>query len=153
RRKRRLAASLRGRSCPVDRKMRPAPPGLGDGEARRHYGGAFPGVVAMTGAPLPFDEAERLAELHALEILDTPAEARFDRIVELAARVFRAPIAYIAMIDADRQWIKAGCGIDASESDRETSFCSHTILQDAPLVVTDTLLDARFRDNPLVVGE
>jgi sigma-B regulation protein RsbU (phosphoserine phosphatase) len=107
----------------------------------------------MLIAPFPADEAERLAELQALEILDTPSEARFDRIVELAARVFRTPIAYVAMIDANRQWLKAGHGVDRSETLRSTSFCSHTILQNGPLVVPDSLLDPRFRDNPLVVGE
>ena len=107
----------------------------------------------MISAPLPVDEVERLAELQALEILDTPSETRFDRIVELAARVFRTPIAYVAMIDANRQWFKSRCGLDASETARDISFCSHTILQGGPLVVPDARLDPRFCDNPLVVGE
>lgn len=107
----------------------------------------------MIAAPFPVDEAERLAELQALEILDTPSEARFDRIVELAVRVFRTPIAYVAMIDANRQWFKAGCGITQAETSRSGSFCAHTILQEGPLIVTDALLDARFRDSPLVLGE
>jgi phosphoserine phosphatase RsbU/P len=107
----------------------------------------------MIIAQFPVDESERLAELQALEILDTPSEARFNRLVELAALVFGTPIAYVAMIDANRQWLKAGCGIDQHETLRSTSFCSHTILQNGPLVVNDALLDPRFRDSPLVVGE
>jgi sigma-B regulation protein RsbU (phosphoserine phosphatase) len=107
----------------------------------------------MIAAAFPVDEAERLAELRALEILDTPSESRFDRIVELAARIFRTPIAYVAMIDANRQWFKSSCGVEGIGTSRSTSFCSHTILQDGPLVVPDALLDARFADNPMVVGE
>jgi sigma-B regulation protein RsbU (phosphoserine phosphatase) len=107
----------------------------------------------MIAAPLPVDEVERLAELQALEILDTPSESRFDRIVELAARVFRTPIAYVAMVDANRQWFKSRCGLEISEGSRNVSFCSHTILQDGPLIVTDALLDPRFHDNPLVVND
>jgi sigma-B regulation protein RsbU (phosphoserine phosphatase) len=107
----------------------------------------------MIAAAFPVDEAERLAELRALEILDTPSESRFDRIVELAARIFRTPIAYVAMIDANRQWFKAGCGIDLSETSRSVSFCAHTILQNVPLVVPDALADPRFCDSPLVLGE
>jgi len=107
----------------------------------------------MIAAALPVDESERLAELRALEILDTPAESRFDRIVELATRVFRVPIAYVAMIDANRQWLKSRCGIEVSETARDVSFCAHTILESRPLVVPDALLDPRFRDSPLVVGE
>ena len=107
----------------------------------------------MIAAPIPVDEAERLAELQALKILDTPSETRFDRIVELAARVFRVPIAYVAMIDANRQWLKSRTGLDTSETSRSISFCAHTILQDSPLVVPDARLDPRFSDSPLVVGE
>jgi phosphoserine phosphatase RsbU/P len=107
----------------------------------------------MIAAPIPVNEAERLTELRALEILDTPSEARFDRIVELAARVFRVPIAYVAMVDANRQWFKSRRGLEVAENPRGVSFCSHTILQDGPLVINDALLDPRFCDSPLVLGE
>lgn len=107
----------------------------------------------MLPPPFPADEIERLADLHALELLDTPAEERFDRIVRLAMAVFDVPIAYIALIDADRQWFKAKCGLTTDQTGRDISFCGHTILRNEPLVVTDTLQDPRFADNPLVVGE
>jgi sigma-B regulation protein RsbU (phosphoserine phosphatase) len=107
----------------------------------------------MIAAPIPLNEAERLTELQALKILDTPSEARFDRIVELAAHVFRVPIAYVAMVDANRQWFKSRKGLEVAENPRGVSFCSHTILQDGPLVIDDALLDPRFCDSPLVLGE
>jgi phosphoserine phosphatase RsbU/P len=103
--------------------------------------------------PLPPNETERLADLHALELLDTPAEERFDRIVRLAMAVFDVPIAYIALIDAERQWFKAKCGLTTDETGREISFCGHTILRTDALVVDDALADPRFADNPLVTGE
>lgn len=80
-------------------------------------------------ANFPANEAERLADLHALELLDTPAEERFDRIVRLAMAIFDVPIAYLALIDADRQWFKAKCGLTTDQTGREISFCGHTILQ------------------------
>jgi sigma-B regulation protein RsbU (phosphoserine phosphatase) len=107
----------------------------------------------MIPAPVPADEAERLTDLRALQILDTPAEERFDRVVRLAARVFAVPIAYIALIDADRQWFKAKCGVRPLQTRRDESFCSYTILGHEALVVPDATRDDRFRDNPLVVGE
>jgi len=107
----------------------------------------------MPAAPLLADEAERLADLRSLNILDTPPEERFDRIVKVAAAVFDVPIAYIALIDSERQWFKARRGVCPAETDRATSFCGHTIAQDEPLVVPDALLDARFAENPLVTGE
>lgn len=104
---------------------------------------------------LPENEAERLASLHALELLDTPSERRFDRIVELTKSVLDVPIAYIALIDSDRQWFKSQVGMcdSAKQTARDASFCGHTILQDTPLIVQDATKDARFFDNPMVTGE
>jgi len=101
----------------------------------------------------PVDESERLADLRALNILDTPPERRFDGIVQLAAQVFDVPIAYIAMIDSDRQWFKAKCGIGADQTARDVSFCGHTILSNEPLIVPDAKEDSRFHDNPLVTDQ
>ncbi len=44
-------------------------------------------------------------------------------------------------------------GFDFSETPRDIGFCSHAILDDAPLVVTDALSDDRFAENPAVVGD
>ena len=104
----------------------------------------------MVSAPIPMDEAERLADLRALNLLDTPPEERFERIVRLVRHVFNAPIAYIALVDADRQWFKARHGLEATQTPRNISFCGHTIAQDEPLIVADAARDARFFDNPLV---
>ncbi|MEM1353432.1 MAG: GAF domain-containing SpoIIE family protein phosphatase [Planctomycetota bacterium] len=107
-------------------------------------------------APLaPETETERLADLYALKLLDTPSEERFDRIVNLSKKVFNVPIAYIALIDSDRQWFKAKTGMCdiLTETPRSTSFCGHTILQEQPLIIEDALKDERFHDNPMVTGE
>ena len=106
----------------------------------------------MVEAPIPADEAGRLAELHALGLLDTPREERFDRITRLLALVMKVPMAFLSLIDADRQWFKSTCGLGATETPREISFCGHTILSDRPMVVPDAAQDERFFDNPLVTG-
>ncbi len=107
----------------------------------------------MLTAPIPVDETDRLADVRALHLLDTPPEERFDRIVKLAASIFDVPIAYIALIDADRQWFKSRCGVTTDETGRDISFCGHAIMGKDPLVVPDASRDERFRDNPLVVGD
>jgi sigma-B regulation protein RsbU (phosphoserine phosphatase) len=107
----------------------------------------------VIAAPKPADEAERLADLRALKILDTPPEERFDRIVRLAGRIFDVPMAYLSLIDAERQWFKAKCGIPTESTGRDISFCGHAILGRQPLIIPDATQDERFRDNPLVVGE
>lgn len=107
----------------------------------------------MIAPGLPDDEAARLASLRALDILDTPPEERFDRITRLAATLFDAPISYITMVDANRQWFKSTCGLTETETDRDVSFCGHAILDDEALIIPDATEDPRFVDNPQVVGE
>jgi sigma-B regulation protein RsbU (phosphoserine phosphatase) len=104
----------------------------------------------MIPAPLVADEQFRLADLRALRLLDSPREERFDRIVRLTAQVLSAPIAYISLIDSDRQWFKARCGLESEQTGRDISFCGHAIGQREPLVIPDARLDPRFHDNPLV---
>jgi GAF domain-containing protein len=106
----------------------------------------------MLPAPIPANDEDRLRALRELLILDTPPEKRFDRIVEFAASEFDVPIALISLIDRDRQWFKARVGLDVCETSREISFCGHAILQPDLFEVLDATRDARFADNPLVVG-
>ena len=103
-------------------------------------------------APLPENEASRLAKLHEYEILDTPAERTFERITRLAARFFNVPMAAVSLLDERRLWRKARFGLRVSEHCRENSFCSYAILEDKVLVVPDTHADERFVNNPHVVN-
>jgi GAF domain-containing protein len=107
----------------------------------------------MIPAPTPPNEAERLAALYALLLLDTPPEKRFDKIVEFAAEEFEVPIALISLLDTDRQWFKAAIGLgDTCQTGRDISFCGHAIMRADIMVVEDALQDQRFHDNPLVTG-
>lgn len=107
----------------------------------------------MLCAPCPDNEDQRLQALAAYRVLDTPAESDFNQITELAAAVCEVPIALISLVDRDRQWFKAKVGLEASETPRDLAFCAHAILQPQLFIVSDTLLDHRFADNPLVIGE
>jgi class 3 adenylate cyclase len=107
----------------------------------------------MQAAATPKDEAERLAALRDYEILDTEPDAELDDLVELASMLSGRPVALISLVDADRQWFKARLGVDATETPRDVAFCAHTIVGATELFeVPDSLLDARFVDNPLVTG-
>ncbi len=107
----------------------------------------------MIKAPLPPNEAERLAALHRLLILDTPPEERFDRITRLTKRFFNVDIVAVSLVDTDRQWFKSCLGLPVRETPRDISFCGHAILCKDVMVVPDARLDPRFSDNPLVTGE
>ena len=100
----------------------------------------------------PANEAPRLQALRVRAMLDTPAEERFDRLTRLAQHLFGVQIALVSLIDADRQWFKSRQGLDVCETARDISFCGHAILASDLFVVPDATLDARFADNPLVLG-
>jgi GAF domain-containing protein len=99
------------------------------------------------------DETGRLAALRRYRILDTEPEQAFDDLTLLASQVCGTPIALITLLDEERQWFKARVGTSATETARSIAFCAHTIQQDGLFVIPDTLVDERFRESPLVVGE
>ena len=98
-------------------------------------------------------QSERLAHLRELGILDTEAESQFDEVVDLASKICDVPISLISLVDETRQWFKARVGLDAPQTDLDRSICSHVILQDDLVEISDTTQDVRTADNPLVMGE
>lgn len=100
----------------------------------------------------PADEAYRVSTLRGLNLLETPAEDRFDRLTRVAQRLFDTPIALISLADSDRLWFKSVIGMNICEISRPESFCGHTILEADMLVAEDTRQDPRFAENPFVVG-
>ncbi|OJF15751.1 GAF domain-containing sensor histidine kinase [Couchioplanes caeruleus] len=104
-------------------------------------------------APLPTNEADRLAALYELDILDSAPEKDFDDIVALASTVCGVPMALVSLIDFDRQWFKARIGTDLTETSRDLSFCAHSIMGKDLMVVPDLTKDERFADHPTVVGD
>jgi len=104
----------------------------------------------MKKPDIPLNEEHRLKTLRSLNILDTASEERFDRLTRMAKRLFNVPIATISLVDEDRQWFKSCIGLTVKETPRDISFCGHAILDDEVFIISDTLQDERFVDNPLV---
>ena len=107
----------------------------------------------MEFAPIPDDEAARLDAVHRLGLLDTPPEERFDRITKAALEQLHVPISTVSIIDKNREFYKSCQGTLERQGDRDISFCGHAMLAKYLFVVSDTLDDPRFADNPTVVGD
>lgn len=108
----------------------------------------------MKAAPLPDNEKDRLAVLESYGILDTPPEAVFDAITQLAADICDVPIALISLVDSKRQWFKSSYGLPGvRETSRQVAFCAHAISRPELMEIADATLDERFQSNPLVQNE
>lgn len=104
-------------------------------------------------SPKLANELERLEALNRLNVLDTEREERFDRITRLTTQLLQCKFSTISLIDADRQWFKSTVNVDMEETPRDQAFCAHTIAESHYLVVSDTLKDKRFANNPFVTDE
>ena len=108
----------------------------------------------VASAPIPANEADRLATLLSYEILDTPSDDRFDLFTRIGTWLFHVPMAAINLVDADRTFFKSLVGLAAYEPRRSTSPCAHAVgIGDAIMVVEDLAADVRFKDHPLVVAK
>ena len=109
-------------------------------------------LEGVQAACTPVDEAQRLATLRNLGLLDSAPSQSFDRATRLAAALLQVPIVLVSLVDENRQWFKAKIGLNATETPREVSFCAHAVCNREPLIVPDATRDARFSGNPLVTG-
>ncbi len=103
--------------------------------------------------PTPIKEVERVAAIESYHVIDTPPEAAYDDIAELAAQICQCPVGLINIIADTREWLKAKCGLipDISYLPRGTT-CSTAICQSDLLTVTDLTKDERFANHALVKG-
>ncbi len=108
----------------------------------------------MLPIPYPDNESQRVAALHKLQILDSGPDQSYDDLVFLASMICNTPMAMVSLVDRDRQWFKSKIGISATETPRDISFCTHTIMRPSDLlIVDDATKDPRFTDSPLVTGD
>jgi PAS domain S-box-containing protein len=141
-----MSKNTKGGNCVTSRVEETPRAGDGDQDC------ATARVIVMQ-LPIPSTERERLAALRSYNILDTTPDPDFDSLVKLASFICRTPVALLSLVDEDRQWFKAKVGIEASETPRHISFCTHAIAASGMMVIPDAEEDERFRGSPLVVGE
>jgi PAS domain S-box-containing protein len=102
-------------------------------------------------------DPDRLATLRQSNLLDTPAEAAFDRLVWRAAHALEAPVALVSLIDKDRQLVKASVGLSgpwasAGQLALAHSLCQHLLVTRQPMVIPDARRDPLARDNEFLLA-
>ncbi len=107
-----------------------------------------------TSTPPPAREAQRLAAVFQLRLLDTAPEERFDRFTRLAGAALQMPVAIVSLVDDTREWLKSSHGLHGlREIPRDNCFAIHVLASEAqPVIVRDASKDRRFAQHPLVQG-
>jgi GAF domain-containing protein len=112
-------------------------------------------VGSMSDVSAVLRDTERLAALRRLVLVDTPPTEPFDRLTRMAARLLRAPVALLTLVDADRQWFKSHHGLTdplatSHHSPLSYSLCQFAVASGEPLVVEDAADHPQFRHHAIV---
>ncbi len=100
---------------------------------------------------LPTHEATRLVTLQQYQSLDLQTKTALKHLVELTGVICETPIAAINFIDGNRQYFSVKVGWEITELPVNVGMCPACIQQEDIFIVADTLADAQWADNPLVI--
>lgn len=108
-----------------------------------------------SGMRVVLQELERIAVLEATSLLDSPADASFDRFTRLASNILQAPVALVSLVDQQRQFFKSCVGLtepwsQARQTPLSHSFCKHVVTTSEVLLVEDARHHHLFNDNPAI---
>jgi len=106
--------------------------------------------LAAGSFPVAPNEASRLQAVRRSGLVNSPAEAPFDRLTWLAASGLKSPIALMTVLTPELQWFKSRQGLDMPETPRSWAFCNHTVLQRGIFEVPDLAEHVVFSGNPAV---
>ncbi|MFN3436841.1 MAG: diguanylate cyclase [Acidovorax sp.] len=115
--------------------------------------------------PIPADEAlvqtaladpQRLAAVFSTGLLDTPPEESFDRLTRLAAKLTGAPVTFVSLVDANRDFYKSTFGMgEPLSTARELNgrtFCHYALVSGGALILEDATQLPVFQDVPTVAS-
>lgn len=100
--------------------------------------------------PLHPQERKRLAVVERLGLLDPAPDDHLDALAEAAARALGYPVAFVSVVGAEHQVVRATHGTDHRGAARELSPCAWAVAAGSTLVVGEVADDPRFAGNALV---
>src|SRR3954470_14647404 len=86
------------------------------------YGSPTNSEGSFYPAPIPENEAERIAALRALDVLDSAEEDIYNTIVKAAAEICQTSMASLTFIDSNRQWFKSRVGLTVRKRPETSHF-------------------------------
>lgn len=101
----------------------------------------------MKYTPLPENEKERLKVLNNSQTFDAVYEAHFERITELTSSICDTNIAFITLIDQNKQWYRSNKIFTPEEIIIENDFYRHTVKDSGIMEVLNVPSDPRFKTN------
>ena len=101
------------------------------------------------------DDPCRWGMLSSPEFVDGPSRASLDRLVRLACDLLEAPAGLLAVVDRDRQFWLAACGLldrpaESGPAGLGYSICRCAVVSCRPLIVGDTRADPILAAIPAV---
>lgn len=114
--------------------------------------------ISVNALPTDLDSSlqskKRLEAVVRTGLLDTPPEEGFDRLTKLAAKLIGVPVAFISLVDEERDYYKSAVGLDshltAKRELQGRTFCHYAVASGAPLIIDDTLRSPDFREVPTI---
>ena len=95
-------------------------------------------------------ETLQLAEMQVKDLIQTPLEARFNRLVRITRRALDTRVAAISFLNRDGEWFKAVVGWNVSELPPTRSLAATLVGEDGAVAFADMLEHDRTRLHPLV---
>jgi diguanylate cyclase (GGDEF)-like protein len=106
----------------------------------------------MSTTRLIHTETLQLAEMQVKDVIQTPLEARFNRLARMTRRALDTRAAAISFLSKDGEWFKAAVGWNVSELPAHRSLAAVLLDKAGAVAVADLLKDERTRSHPLVTG-
>ena len=99
-------------------------------------------------------ELRRLAVLKSYRLVGSSKNPSLERLISMASRIMRCPMAKVNVIDLGKVHFLASRGLgETMDTPRKTSMSAHAIISKLDLlIVPDLLKDDRFKTHPQVQG-
>lgn len=133
-----LEEAIRGKSLPLEDCVHATSSATGGG---RKY------ALAPKEAPVPANEAQRLEAIERGNLMQLGDSEKLDALCKLAAREMGCSTSVLTIVGQQEQRVLASnvSEMKRSQLPRNETFCQHTVMGDAPLLVPHPEADVRFQ--------